>query len=114
MFARLASLVLASVLAVACGTENESPARDRVDGADLVAAADPGCGTYADPYLDLFRGCTPQNIGALARVDMAEDGPEVYRCTEDGFVPVEGRCRFYGEALYCGCGVDDGPDGPAP
>ena len=89
-------------LAAACG-DAESPESPALTG----AAGPPTCGTYADPALDLFRGCTDETRGLIARYD-GDDGPETYRCTDSGFEPVDGRCRFYGLDLFCGCGVDDG------
>lgn len=102
--------LLAVLFSLACG----EPPPDHVDPVDAPppGAFDPGCGSFADPNLSTFNGCTPDNVGRLARVDTTE-GPEVYRCTETGFEPVEGRCRFYDADLWCGCGVDDG-EGPAP
>lgn len=101
------------ILAAACGVPpSDDEPEPHLPNDPPAERFDPGCGTYADPNLSVFNGCRADTVGQLARVDTA-DGPEVYRCTEDGMQHVDGRCRFYDEDLWCGCGVDDGA-GPAP
>lgn len=110
MIRTLAAFVFATL--AACGARPSEDPEPSLPTDPPAERFDPGCGTYADPHLSTFSGCRADTVGQYARVDTVE-GPEVYRCTVEGMQFVEGRCRFYGADLWCGCGIDDGA-GPAP
>lgn len=67
----------------------------------------PSCGTFADPTLDYFSGCTdPDDVGNVLRYDNDDGTISLFRCRSDGwFVLESARCTFDACGnCYVGCG----------